>query len=125
VNFGNVAFIGSLYNRPKDHLFMFNTLANYADSSTQLVAVTSSSLVEANSILPYNLWICGHNLGARSLQSRNGVPFVYNARGAIDEENDFQGLYGWKRDAVIDLPDPYNGSAILMGLPTMRLNYEE
>jgi len=113
INIGAVGFIGSPYNSTRDRLFMINILASCADPSMHLVAVTSSSLVHANSILPYNMWICGHNLGGRSLVSPNRVPFVYNARGPIDDENDFEGLYGWRRDAVIDLPDPYNGTAMV------------
>jgi len=66
INVGTVGFIGTPYNSTRDRLFMINTLASCADPSMHLVAVTSRSLVHANSILPYNIWICGHNLGGRS-----------------------------------------------------------
>jgi len=64
-----------------------------------------SSVVEPTSLYPaVNLWISGYTRGANRYLFDNGVLAVYNARGALGRNNDFDGTKGWSRETFVDLP---------------------
>jgi len=105
---GDVVFVGSKYHTEKEIDFVDSVFNEYRRSNKRLVAITSRSVVDRWSPLPpYNLWICGHTPGGEVLETRNGVLVAYNSRGPIYGQNDFDGSCGWRRDAVIDIPDNY------------------
>jgi len=111
---GDVAFVGSQYRTERDVSFVDNVFDHYKYSNKRLVAITSLSVVDEWRLLPpYNLWLCGHSPGGRVLETRNGVLVAYNSRGSISDQNDFDGSRGWRRDAVIDIPDNYWGGSTL------------
>jgi len=105
---GDVVFVGSQYRTTKDVCFVDSVLEDSRYSDKRLVAVTSGSVIDGRWPLPpYNLWICGHKPGGRVLETRNGVLVAYNSRGSICGPNDFDGRHGWRRDAVIEIPDDH------------------
>jgi hypothetical protein len=63
-----------------------------------------SSPNKANLYPAFNAWVCGYTRGANRYLFDNGVLAVYNARGCLGKENDFDGSKGWHREAIIDIP---------------------
>jgi hypothetical protein len=70
---------------------------HYAD--TKMLLANKTTLYPA-----FNAWVCGYTRGANQYMFDNGVLVVYNARGRLGGNNDFDGSKGWLRDAVIDIP---------------------
>lgn len=78
------------------------------ESPMKLVAVTSR--LPANPcLLPFNAWIGASRPGARTTLYNNGVLVAYNSRGHMAGPNDFTGEAGWRRDAVLVVPDNHHG----------------
>ena len=68
-------------------------------ADTQYFPIQTATLYPA-----VNLWISGYTRGANRYLFDNGVLAVYNARGPLGRNNDFDGAKGWSREACVDLP---------------------
>lgn len=95
----DVRFIGTPYVSEEDKQWFQNEYKKHQDDSILALSFKQPSLsfIEGLNIAA---WISGSTIGG-SKTSYNGITVAYNGRGSLCGPNDFQGIKGWRRDALI------------------------